>query len=371
MKRSILILSVGCALALPVTGQNRSTLLVTQPIDEAKLVNLRGSVHPLAQPRYDRGAVPDAFPAERVLLLLNRPAERESALQEFLGEVHRRESTSYHQWLTPQEFGERFGPADSDIQAAANWLRAQGFNVAKVKKSKQFLEFSGTAAQLRQALHTEIHQYDVEGETHYANASELSIPEALAPLVRGISPLQDFRAKPYVQLTGRALYSRANNKAMPQWTFPTPGAANPAFFLLAPEDFAMQYNLGPLYAAGVDGTGQTIGIINESNVDVSLVNAYQQLFGLPNNPTQVVIDGQDPGTLGRVDIEAYLDVEVSGAVAPKATVNLYIADGGNLQDPVSLAAIRAVEDNQASVLSVSFGNCEAFQIGRASCRERV
>ncbi len=147
---------------------------------------------------------------------------------------------------------------------------------------------------------------------------------------------------------------------MPLWTFPTPGAANPDFFLLAPEDFATQYDLGPLYAAGVDGTGQTIGIINESNIDISLVNAYQQLFGLPNNPTQVVIDGQDPGTLRGPDTEAYLDVEVSAAVVPKATVNLYIADGGNLQDPLALAAIRAVEDNQASVLSVSFGNCEPF-----------
>ncbi len=360
MKRATFLLFLGSVMASPIVAQKPAVPLVAQAIDETQVVRLHGSVHPLAQPRYDRGAVPDAFPAERVLLLLNRPAERESALQEFLGEVHRRESTSHHQWLTPQEFGERFGPADSDIQAVANWLREQGFNVAKVTKSKQFLEFSGTAAQLRQALHTEIHQYDVEGETHYANASELSIPEALAPLVRGISPLHDFRAKPYIQLTGRALYSRANNKAMPLWTFPTPGAANPDFFLLAPEDFAAQYDLGPLYAAGLDGTGQTIGIINESNVDVSLVSAYQQLFGLPNNPTQVVIDGQDPGTLAGPDVEAYLDVEVSGSVAPKATVNLYISDGGNLQDPVSLAAIRAVEDNQASVLSVSFGNCEPF-----------
>ena len=360
MKRATFLLFLGSVMASPIVAQKPAVPMVSQAIDETQVVRLHGSAHPLAQPRYDRGAVPDAFPAERVLLLLNRPGERESALQEFLGEVHRRESTSYHQWLTPQEFGERFGPADSDIQAAANWLRAQGFNVAKVTKSKQFLEFSGTAAQLRQALHTEIHQYDVEGETHYANASELSIPEALAPLARGISPLHDFRAKPYVQLTGRALYSRANNKAMPLWTFPTPGAANPDFFLLAPEDFATQYDLGPLYAAGVDGTGQTIGIINESNIDISLVNAYRQLFGLSNNPTQVVIDGQDPGTLRGPDVEAYLDVEVSGSVAPKATVNLYIADGGNLQDPISLAAIRAVEDNQASVLSISFGNCEPF-----------
>ena len=161
MKRSIVILTVGCALALPVTGQNRSTLLVTQQIDETQIVKLHGNVHPLAQARYDRGGVPDAFPAERVLLLLNRPADKESALQQFLEQTHWRGSATYRQWLTPQEFGERFRPADSDV--------------AKVTKSKQFLEFSGTAGQLGKAFHTEIHQYDVEGEMHYANAGELRV----------------------------------------------------------------------------------------------------------------------------------------------------------------------------------------------------
>jgi hypothetical protein len=357
MKRSILILSVGCALALPVSGQNRSTQLVTQPIDEAKRVNLRGGVHPLTQARYDRGAVPDAFPAERVLLLLDRPAEKKSALAEFLQQVHRRGSANYHQWLTAQEFGELFGLGDSDIQAAVNWLSAEGFHVRRVTKGKQFIEFSGTAGQLRKAFQTEIHEYNVEGETHYANASELSIPAALAPLVRGISPLHDFRAKPYLHVAGRALYSRAHHRATPLWTMTNPSRT---FYPVAPEDFATQYDLTPLYQAGLDGTGQTIGIINESNIDVSLVSAYQQLFGLPNNPPQVVIDGQDPGTLALTEVEAYLDVEVSGSVAPKATVNLYLSDGGNLQDPIALSAVRAVEDNQASVLSVSFGNCEPF-----------
>lgn len=354
------MLILGSVMAGPIVAQKPASPPATQAIDETQRAKLYGSVHPLAQARYDRGAVPDAFLAERVLLLLSRPVEKESALQEFLRQVHQRGSANYHQWLTPQEFGERFGPGDSDIQAATDWLSAQGFRIARVTKGKQFLEFSGTAGQLGKAFHTEIHQYDVEGEIHYANASELSIPSALAPLVRGISPLHDFRAKPYVQLGGRALYSRTTHRATPLWTFPTPGAPNPYFFPVAPEDFATQYDLGPLYQAGLDGTGQTVGIINESNIDISLVSAYQQLFGLTNNSTQVVIDGQDPGQLGGPDVEAYLDVEVSGSVAPKATVNLYIADGGNLQDPLALAAIRAVEDNQASVLSVSFGNCEPF-----------
>lgn len=342
-------------------SQTSAKSLVTRPIDETKLVTLPGNLHPLALPQYDCGAVPDTLPTNRILLLLNRPAEREQALQTFLVAVQRRGSPSYHQWITPQEFGQRFGASDTDVQTAQNWLRSHGFSVAKTAQSRQFIEFSGTAGQLRSAFHTEIHQYDVGGETHYANSSQIRIPAALTALVRGVSPLNNFRAKPYIALAGPALYSRSTKRAIPQWTIPNPfGTSNPYAYPVAPEDFATEYDLAPLYQAGINGTGQTIGIINESNIDLSLVAAYQQLFGLANNPTQVVIDGDDPGTLNSVDTEAYLDVELSGAVAPNATVNLYISNGSDLQDPLALAALRAIEDNQASVLSVSFGQCEAF-----------
>ena len=174
--RLFTIVLVVLAVAIPLYPQTPPSPLVTGPIDEANLVTLHGNVHPLAQPAYDRGAVPDALPAERVLLLLDRPPAREKALQQFLRDVHTRGSARYHAWLTPEQFGEQFGPADADIQTAANWLQSRGFNVARVTKSKQFIEFSGNAGQLRNAFHTEIHQYDVNGETHYANASEISIP---------------------------------------------------------------------------------------------------------------------------------------------------------------------------------------------------
>jgi hypothetical protein len=357
---SFLILAL--AYTASVQAQSPATPLIAQPmitqaIDEANLVALHGNVHPLAQARYDLGTVPDSLSADRILLLLNRPVERQGALQQFMKDVHTRGSASYHQWLTPQQFGERFGPADSDIQTAVGWLKSHGFKVARITKSKGLIEFSGTAGQLRQALHTEIHQYNIHGETHYANANEISIPAALAPLVRGISPLNNFRAQPQLQVLGRATYSPTTKKTVPQFTLPN-GNAN--FYAVAPEDLSTQYDLSPLYQAGVNGTGQTIGIINESNIDISLVGAYQQLFGLPSNPTQVVIDGDDPGLNG-ADVEAYLDVEVSGAVAPNATVNLYISNGSDFQDPVALSALRAIEDNQASVLSVSFGGCEYFE----------
>jgi hypothetical protein len=331
--------------------------LVTQAIDESKTVALRGTVHPLAQTEFDRGSVPDKFAANRMLLMLNRPAEREAALQQFLADAHNPRSHNYHKWITPEQFGKLFGPSDSDILAAESWLSSHGFRVSSVTKAKSLIEFSGTAANVREAFRTEIHRYSINGEIHYANATELTIPEAIAPLVRGVSPINNLGAKPAVLSLGKASYSRSTGKAIPLFTNPD---GETSFFAIAPEDFATQYNVGPLYASGVNGSGQIIGIVGESNIDISLVNAYRGLFGLSNNPAQIVIDGGDPGIepLPGTDIEAYLDVELSGAVAPNATVNLYISDGSQVQDPLVLSAVRAVEDNQASVLSVSFGNCE-------------
>jgi subtilase family serine protease len=310
--------------------------------------------------------VPDSFPAQRLILLLNRPPEREAALQQFLQAAHTRGSASYHKWLTPEQIGEQFGPADADVQTVTGWLNSHGLQVAKTSKSGQFIEFSGTAGQLREAFHTEIHQYSVNGVTQYANANEIRIPEALALLVGGVSPLNSFYTKPSLQVVGPASYSRSTGKTTPQWTIPNPnGAGN--FYAVAPEDIATQYDLGPLYKAGVNGTGQTIGIINESNVDLSLVQDYHNLFGLSSPMPQVIEDGADPGTMSVVDIEAYLDIEEAGAVAPGANVDLYISDASSLADPLYTAALRAVEDNQASVLSLSFQNCEGYftQAGNA------
>ncbi len=109
-------------------------------------------------------------------------------------------------------------------------------------------------------------------------------------------------------------------------------SSNPYAYPVTPEDFATQYDVAPLYQSGVNGSGQTIGIINESNIDLSLVSAYQQLFGLSSQTPQIVIDGDDPGDTS-ADTEAYLDVELSGAIAPGATVNLYISNGSDFQDP--------------------------------------
>ena len=144
----------------PITGS--AIPLITQAIDESQRVTLRGSLHPLAQARFDQGAVPDSFAANRLLLVLNRPPGREAALKQFLTDVHTQGSASFHKWLTPEQFGALYGPADSDMEAARSWLTSHGFRVSRATAGKRFIEFSGSAANVREAFHTEIHRYDIK-----------------------------------------------------------------------------------------------------------------------------------------------------------------------------------------------------------------
>jgi hypothetical protein len=318
--------------------------------------SLRGTVHPEAQPQYDRGAVDDNFPMRRLLLIMAGSPERETALRKFLHNAHTAGSPEYHKWLTPEEYGERFGATDGDLQVVSAWLQAQGFTVNRVSKSRAMVEFSGTAAIVHEALHTEIHKYEAPDKTFYANSSEITVPEAIASRVSAFSPLNDLPLSSYVKPIVTATYSRATHRAVPDDT--TTEGGNPYFYALGPEDYATQYNIAPLYKAGTDGTGVTIGIVGTSNINLALVDAYRTLFGLPAGHAQVIVDGSDPGDAIDPNTEAYLDVEASGAVAPGATVNFYVAGGQPFEDVLALAALRAVEDNQASVISVSYGECE-------------
>jgi len=334
-------------------GPSPSVSSPKQPIDNSQRVTLRGNIHPLAQARYDQGAVVDSFPAERMLLLLKRSPARETALRQFIEDAHAPGRRSYHQWLTPEQFGKLYGPAESDVAGVVAWLQSHGFSVARVSRGKTAIEFSGNAGQIRGAFHTEIHTYLVQGEEHHANDGDPQIPAALAPVVAGITAMNDFRPKSYSVVLGRATYELRTHQVRSEWTL------HPFALALAPSDFAVQYDLNPLYGAGINGDGVTIGIIGASNVDPAIVAAYRALFGLPAKALNVVIDGQDPGLNGAA-LESYLDVELAGAVAPGATINLYTSADSALESGLNLAALRAVDDDQAAVLSTSYGNCEQF-----------
>lgn len=330
--------------------------LITQPVNLAQTTVLKGNTHPLARAQYDRGVAPGNLPMQRMQLVLTRSPEQEAALRKLIEDQQTRGSANYHRWITPEEFGKQFGPSDSDLQIVTAWLQSQGFQVGSIAKGRTAIEFSGTAAQVRNAFHTAIHKYVVNGESHWANASDPSIPSALLPVVRGVLTLHNFPRHSNATFQGQPV------RALPRHTPPLPlftfTSQQTTYYGLGPTDFATIYNVLPLWNAGIDGTGQTIAIVGESNINLSDIEAFRSLFGLPANDPQVIVNGVDPGLAGD-ETEAVLDVSWAGAVAKNATIDLVVSAMTESALGVDLSALYIVDNNLAPVVSESYGECEA------------
>lgn len=347
------------------SGSQRVPSRVTAPVNDAQTVELKGNVHPMARPEFDRGAVAESQPMSRMLLLLQRSAAQEAALRQLIEDQQTKGSASYHAWLTPEQFGKQFGPSDADVQAVTDWLTQQGFQIAKVSAGRNVIEFSGTVAQVRSAFHTEMHKFAINGEARMANTTDPAIPEALAPVVRGVVALNNFRLKPQIHAKGVYRLQRSTGQLQPLFTY-----GDPANFAMAPGDFAKIYNI----PAGADGTGQTIAIIGQSNIDAQDVIDFRNLFGLPQNFSQagnIIVNGPDPGLQFATgdEGESDLDVEWAGAVAPKANIafvtsSTTVSNPGQITNGVDLSALYVVDNVPSingvptSVLSESYGDCE-------------
>jgi hypothetical protein len=331
---------------------------ITQAIDETQLVRLKGNVHPLARPEFDQGIVPDATPMKRMMLVLQRSPEQQAALSKFMDEQLSKDSPNFHKWLTPEQFGKLYGPADADIQTATGWLTSQGFTAIKVSPGRNVVEFTGSVGQVRNAFHSEIHRFTVNGENRQANTSDPQIPAALTPVVAGIVSLHNFPSQSMRAVMGQFTRSRSTGEITPQFTGTD---ASGTFYALGPADFAKIYNI----PSSLDGTGGNIAIIGFSTINVQDAHDFRGLFGLPVNDPVVVNNGPDPGFSGE-EGEADLDVQWSGAVAPKATIHYVLSEGTLTSDPLFLGAEYVIDNNSDDVMSLSFGNCEPALSAAAS-----
>jgi subtilase family serine protease len=331
---------------------------VTETVDDTNRTVLRGNVHPKARSEFDRGAVADAQPVTRILLLLKRSAEQEAALRQLMEEQQSKNSANYHAWLTPEDFGKRFGPADVDVTAVTDWLTSHGFQNIKVAKGKTVVEFSGNVGQVRNAFGTEIHKYDVNSKEHFANVSDPQIPAALAPVVRGVVALHNFRPKPMVHSLGTFQRNSKTGEVRPAFTFTD---VNGTFNAVGPADFATIYNAPATVAGSPAGQGQTIAVVGQTNINIQDVRDFRNLFGLPVKDPQIVLNGPDPGLVSGDETESDLDVQWAGAVAPNAQIIL-VATQTTDTDAVAgvdASAVYIVDNNIAPVLSESYGSCEA------------
>jgi len=336
---------------------------ITENIDTSRLVVLRGNTHPLAQPGFDRGLAPLTMPASRLLLVLQRSTQQEADLRTYLQSVQDSNSPNYRRFLSPEEFGLRFGVSDADLQTIQGWLTGNGFTVSKVSKSLMAVEFSGTVGQVQTAFHTSLHRYVIDGNEYWANAGDPQIPSALAPVVAGVTSLNSFKPKAQYIRGPSGVYDAKTHKITPTYTI---GDSTSGYYIfLGPADAATIYDTPTKLNAGLsgtayDGTGVTIGIAGDSNINVTQNANYRATFGLAAKATTVVVDGNDPGENGDA-LEAYLDTQVSGGIAPNANVILYTAANTDFEAGLFLAINRALDDNQADILNVSFSGCEAVQ----------
>ncbi|MFI5109096.1 MAG: discoidin domain-containing protein, partial [Terriglobales bacterium] len=328
--------------------------LITEQVDESQLITLAGNWRPEASAENDLGPAADSMPMEHMLLQLRRTPEQEQALAELIEQLHNPDSPNFHQWLTAQEFGERFGPAPEDLQTITAWLESHGFAVHVVYPSGMLIDFSGTAGQVRQAFHAPIHHLEVNGVKHIANMGEPQIPAALAGAVAGVVSLHDFR--PHATYKPRADY-----------TFTSGGSTVQA---VAPADLATIYNLNPLFSAGISGQNQTVVVIEDTDVFTTADwTTFRSTFGLSSfsgsfaqvhpAPTGGGNNCSDPGVNGD-DIEAILDAEWASAAAPSAAIQL--ASCANTSSFGGLIAFQNLINGSSppAIISISYGECEAL-----------
>ena len=314
---------------------------IQNPIDPGRTVVLKGNTHPLAEPRNDVGPADQALRITGITLMLKQTPSQRAELEQLLEEQRDAASPNYHNWLTPEQFADRFGLSRDDMDKVVGWLESRGLSVDDVARSRNWVVLSGTVAQVQSAFVTEIHNYRVENEAHIANATEPSIPAALESIVLGIRGLDDFRPKP-------------RNKVRPLPPSDPRFTGSGGGHLLAPGDIGTIYNVNPLYSRGFNGTGQKIVVVGQTDVALSDIRFFRNQFGLPaNDPQTILVAGSsDPGT-SKADIdEANLDLDWSGAVAPNATI-LYV-NSTNIYNSVQYA----IDQNLAPVISMSYGYCE-------------
>ena len=333
------------AWAQTATGASGTATLV---INDQDTIVLPGNTYPRALPQFDVGPVDPAQPMKNMILSLKVSPDKQAQLDRLLAEQQDPKSPNFHKWLTPQEFGTRFGPSQQELDAITAWLKSKNFVIEKVANGRLSINFSGTAADVEKAFHTQMRHYLVEGKTYSANTTDPSIPRALSGLVAGIVSLNNFPRK--------AMHTPPKPVTRAEYT-DTSGN-----HYLAPGDFAIIYDVNPLYSSGITGSGVTIAIVARTNPNGATGDwsDFRTQFGLSGTIPNIIINPAtgDPGDVPDDDGEAMLDAEWSGAVAKGATIDFVTSASGGGADGVDLSAQYIVDNQLAPVMSTSYGLCE-------------
>jgi len=389
-----------CAMVLAMTASlvSQTASQATQRPDRITaaaaaggMTTIAGTVHPLTKRTTDVGAMNSQMQLESLTLNTNLSAAQQKDLDALLAAQQDPKSPQFRQWLTQEEYGARFGLTDGDLKAVTDWLTGQGFTVGSVSKSRNAIHFSGKVWQVESAFHTQMHVYQKDGETHFANATEIRVPAGIGSVILNVRGLNNFRPKPHLQ-----------KRLVPGYTANTTnGVAN----FLIPADWAKIYDVTPIYSqtcgsVACDGTGMHVGVVGQTYAPLADMTNFRSAAGMTApQVTYVCIDPNTahctgtfataPVTAGDED-EADLDIQWSGGIAKNATVDFVYAPysdactnsactssvldtvTGNYYD-VFDAMQHAIQDYTVAatgkvlpVISMSYGDCEESFVGQAT-----
>ena len=332
-------------LVLPAaTFAQRPAERITAEIDDNERATIPGSHSPLARPENETGRMAATASLEGLSLVFSRTSEQEANLQQLIAAQQDPTSPSYHRWLSPEEFAERFGMADADIAKVQFWLEKSGFTVDAVSRSKNRITFSGTVGQIEASFGTEMHYYKVDGERHFSASEDISVPTALSSLVLTVTNLSSFLPRPHLRLRGPLPAVSTN--------FTSSQSGN---HFLTPKDVATIYNINPAYSAGFNGAGQSIAVVGQSDIVMTDIENFQTAAGFApvKDPIKVLASTNNPGTKSDDEMESDIDLEYTSTIANGATIYFVFSSAGALG-----ALTYAVDHNTAPIISVSYGLCE-------------
>lgn len=348
-----------CALLLLVTGfatmgasaQVPSTKLadrITGAIDGTSRAAIPGSTSPRAMHSTDLGSIAPDTRFQGISLIFSRTPAQEADLSALLVAQQTPGSPSYHQWLTPAQFGARFGVSDNDLATTEAWLQSQGFTIDAVSPSRESITFSGSAASIESAFGAPIHYFRANSDTitHYAPAHDLTVPAALSSVVLGVANLTNYRAQSHAILK-------------PAFTSVSTGN-----HFLTPKDVATIYDVNTAYNAGYTGLGQTIVVLGQSAVLSTDITNFQTAAGVPaNTPNYILVPNSGSsvvnpnGSTSGDEGESDLDIEYASSIAYKATVD-FVYTGNNSNLGIFQSLIYAVQQDLGTVITLSYGICE-------------
>ncbi len=316
--------------------------------DQNSPSSLNGNIVPrIAQAQFLQASDPN----QQLNLSIGLQLRNASDLNSLLSALYNPQSSQYHQYLTPDEFEQLFAPTSDEVQQVVAYLQSQGLTVQSVASNNLLIDATGTVGAAQQAFNTQINNYQMGGQTFYANATPPSVPSSISQYITSIGGLDNStQYQPlYQRLASHSANTRQNHAHTALLAGPTSG--------YGAQDLSNAYDAAPLQSAGMQGDHQTIALFELDGYQASDIAQYFQYYNLGTpNISNVLIDNFS-GNAGQGAIEVELDIEVAAAMAPHA--NQIVYEGPNTTQGLNDTYNQIVHDDKAQIVSISWGLCES------------